>query len=122
MSSSSPTKAIKQSQREVQLQREISQLLRETALDDPRLAGIFINRVSLSSDGGICTVYFYSLEGQEHFIKVLDILKLYRPSMRKALAERINRRYTPELIFRYDEQFEKQQRLEELFEKIKDES
>jgi ribosome-binding factor A len=122
MSSSAQTKAIKQSQRETQLLREISQLFRKTALDDPRLAGVFINRVQLSPDSGICTAYFYSVEGEEHFNQVLDILKLYRPSLRKALAERINRRYTPDLIFKYDTQFDKHERLEELFEKIKDES
>lgn len=122
MSSSAPTRAIKQSQRETQLLREISQLLLETALDDSRLTGVFINRVKLSPDSGICTVYFYSRNGEEHFNQVLDILKLYRPSLRKALAERINRRYTPDLIFKYDTQFDKQQKLEELFEKIKDES
>lgn len=94
----------------------------ETTLDDPRLQGIFINRVSLSADSGICTVFFYSLQGEEHFNAVLDILKLYRPSLRRALAERVNKRYTPELIFKYDQQFEKHQRLEEIFEKIKDES
>jgi ribosome-binding factor A len=118
----SPTKTIKQSQREAQFHREISQLLRETALDDSRLNGIFINRVSLSADGGICTLYFYSLQGEAHYNQVLDILKLYKPSLRRALAKRLNRRYTPELIFRYDTLFEKQQRIEELFEKIKDES
>jgi ribosome-binding factor A len=119
---SSPTRSIKTAQREAQLLREISQLLMVTSLDDPRLNGIFINRVTLSSDGGIATVHFYSTEGEEHFNRVLDILKLYRPSLRKALAAKLNRRYTPDLLFKYDQQFDKQQRIEEIFEKIKDES
>lgn len=117
--STSPVKTIKQSQRESQFMRAIAELLRETALDDSRLQGVFPHRVHLSPDGKICFVYFYTPEGEEHFQEILEVLKLYRPSLRKALAQRLNRRYTPELLFKYDTLFEKQEKLEQLFEKIK---
>jgi ribosome-binding factor A len=110
---------IKHSQRESQLFQEIAQLLRQAAVDDPRLGQAFINRVQLSPDGSICTVYFYTPGGQEHFKTVLETLKLYKNSLRKALAERLNRRYTPELVFKFDTRFEKQQKLEALLDKIK---
>lgn len=121
MSASSPIQSIKKSQRESQLLKEVTELLRKTALDDPRLAHIFVSRVTLSADSKICTIYFYTLEGETRFEETLEILKLYKPSLRKALASRINRRYTPELLFKFDTRFGKQQKLEELFEKIKTE-
>ncbi len=121
MSSPSPIQSIKKSQRESQLLKEVTELLRQAALDDPRLGHVFVSRVELSPDSKVCTVYFYSLEGEAHFEKTLEILKLYKPSLRKALAQRVNRRYTPELLFKFDTRFKKQQKLEELFEKIKTE-
>jgi ribosome-binding factor A len=117
----SSTKTIKQSKKESQFFREITQLLREVALDEPELGKLTISRVALSPDSGICTVFFYMPEGEQEFSKLLETLKLYRPSLRKALAHRINSRYTPELVFKFDTRFEKHQKLEELFEKIKTE-
>lgn len=110
---------IKKAKKESLLLKEISKLYMQTAMDDPRLQGVFINRVKLSSDKSHCTVYFYTAEGEEHFNEILEILKLYKPSLRKALAANIPSRYTPELVFKFDKTFEKQSRLEHLLDKIK---
>ena len=110
---------IKKSQRESLLLQTIAQLFQQTALDEPALRSIFVNRVELSPDKGCCTVYFYCHEGKDEFLKALEFLKLYKPSLRKALAHNLKSRYTPELVFRFDEQFEKTERIEQLFEKIK---
>ncbi|MGC2310695.1 MAG: ribosome-binding factor A [Candidatus Babeliaceae bacterium] len=118
--SSSSVSRIKHAQKESLFLRHISTLFTQTALDDDRLKDLFINRVSLSPDKGICTVYFYTAQGQAHFEQVLDILKLYKPSLRKALAHAIKARYTPDLIFRFDEQYEKQQKIEKLLDTLKE--
>jgi ribosome-binding factor A len=110
---------IKRGQKESLLFKEISELFMKTALDDPKLAGLSINRVSLSPDKSFCTVYFYSAKGKADFEEKLELLKLYKPSMRKAIAKTIKGRYVPDLKFAFDEQFEKQQKVEELFEKLK---
>ncbi len=107
---------VKRAQKESLLFREISQLFMQTALDDPRLNDVMVHRVQLSQDKGVCTVYFYTDKGEEHFKEVLNVLVLYRPSLRKALAAKIRSRYTPELIFKFDTQFEKQQRIDQLLE------
>ena len=113
---------VKRAQKESLLFREISQLFLQAGLDDPKLQTITINRVALSPDKGVCTVFFYSSEGEETFTKkLLPILMQYKSSLRKALASRIRSRYTPELIFTFDNQFEKQMRLEELMERVKEE-
>ncbi len=110
---------IKKAQKESYLLRTISQLFMRTAIDDPRLKDIFINRVDLSPDKGTCTVLFYTVHGKEYFRDILEVLKLYKPSMRKALSQELQSRYTPELVFKFDEQFEKQQKIEQLIEKVK---
>lgn len=114
-----PVKNIKKAQRESLLLKEIAQLFLEKSIEDPELHNVFINRIELSPDGGVCTIYFYGSSGKEAFTTVLEKLKLYKPSLRKAIAARINARYTPELIFRFDEQLKKQLEIEELIERVK---
>jgi ribosome-binding factor A len=112
--------AIKRAQKESQLQQEISKLLHQLMLDDHRLQGLFVNRVKLSPDKSICTVYFYTANGQTEFEEKLGSLILYKPSLRKAIAQIIPAKYVPEFVFKFDEQFEKQKRIDELLAKIKD--
>lgn len=113
---------IKKAQKESLLFKEISVLFNQLKLDNQKLEGIFVNRVQLSPDKGLCTVYFYTDQGEEHFNNVLDTIRLYKPSLRKALAVKIESRRVPELIFKFDAQFEKQFAVEQLLEKIKKEN
>lgn len=117
----SRTSSIKRAQKESQLYRTISELFMKLAQDDPRLADLTINRVSLSNDKSLCRVYFYTAQGESAFREKLPYLILYKPSLRKALAQSINARYTPQIEFDFDSQFEKQLELEGLLEKIKGE-
>jgi ribosome-binding factor A len=112
MINSSATAAIKRAQKESLLLREISNMYHTITMDDDRLNGLFVNRVELSTDRGWVTVYFFTLDGFEKFEEQLEILKLYKPSIRKGLASEIKGRYVPDLKFAYDAKFEKQQRLE----------
>ncbi|MBV8660614.1 MAG: ribosome-binding factor A [Candidatus Dependentiae bacterium] len=112
MINSSATAAIKRAQKESLLLREISSMFHSISMDDSRLDGLFVNRVELSTDKGWVTVYFYTLDGLEKFEEQLEVLKLYKPSIRKGLASGIKGRYVPDLRFVYDSKFEKQQRLE----------
>jgi len=100
--------------------QELSKMLLQLSLDDNRLQGLFINRVKLSQDKGVLTIYFYVSEGQEVYNEKLGILLLYKPSLRKALAAAVPSRYVPELVFRFDDLFEKKERIESILEKIKD--
>lgn len=115
------TQSIKVAQKESVLLRLISQLIHEATQECPALADVFVSRVQLSPGKSMCIVYFYTAQGKEHFNAVLGDLKLYKPSMRKAIAIKVNSRYTVDLKFTFDEQFEKTQRMEQLFEKIKGE-
>lgn len=113
--------SIKKSQKESLIFRAIANLFAAQALDDPRLSGVAVNRVKLSDDKGVATVYFYTAGGIPEFKEKLPFILLYKSSLRRALAQSINSRYTPELVFKFDDQFEKQQRIEGILEKIKGE-
>jgi len=111
----------KRAQKERLLLREISKLFLQIITDDPELQGTFIHRVQLSEDKSICNVYFYSDKGKKAFDKKLERLKLYKPSLRKALADRLKFRYMPDLRFKFDTQYEKQRSIEKLLDKLKGE-
>ena len=89
--------------------REITKLLQDLSEEEKQVAQIYPTRVALSSDNGICYIYFstFSEEDQEKSVKIFDealeVLKLYKSSMRKALGKKICCRYVPDLIFHYDE-------------------
>jgi len=112
MINSSATAAIKRAQKESLFLREISKMFHTLTIEDNRLLGLFVNRVELSSNKSMCTIYFYTIDGFEKYEELLNILKLYKPSMRKGLSAGIKARYTPDILFEYDSKFEKQQRLE----------
>lgn len=112
---------IKRAQKESLLLRKISHLYQRAAQDDKRLQDLFISRVELSKDKSICDVYFYTSKGKEYFDEKLEVLKLYKPSLRKALASVLSSRYVPDLRFKFDSKFEKQIKIEELIEKVKEE-
>lgn len=111
----------KKAQKERLLFREISKLFLQASSDDPELHGLTIHRVQLSEDKSTCIVYFYSEEGKKIFDEKLDRLKLYKPSLRKTLADRLKFRYMPDLRFKFDEQYEKQKSIENLLDRLKKE-
>jgi len=111
---------IKRAQKESLLSKKIAVLLNQIAQDDPKIADFALNRVELSTDKGIATLYFYVPGGQQKFDEKIATLILYKPSMRSALAKLVPSRYTPELIFKYDKQFEKELKINKLLDKIKE--
>jgi ribosome-binding factor A len=112
---------IRKAQKESYFYREISNLFLKITIDEPRINGLFINKVNLSSDGGTCVVLFLATNGRPEFEEKLPILILYKPSLRSALAKTSQSRYTPNLIFRYDEDQEKADKINRLIDKLKDE-
>lgn len=118
MALSSSISNIKRARKEAYFYRTISQLFLRIAQDEPQLSDLMLNRVVLSPSYSNCTVYFYIPEGQEAFNQKLQILKLYKPSIRKAVSNLIPGRHTPDIIFRYDNQYEKQRSIENLLDTI----
>ncbi len=114
-------KEIKRARKESLLLKEISNYFLRIAQDESKLQGLYISRVQLSTDYGLCFVFFHTAEGKAAFEEKLPLLILYKPSLRSALAQAIKSRYTPNLIFKYDEVFDKQKKVDDLIEKLKTE-
>src|SRR3989338_2127674 len=111
---------IKRAQKISLLYKTITSLFTETIRDNTAIQGLYITRVELSPDKGMCIIYFYALEGGEEFFKdKFHELKLYKPSLRAALARYIPSRYTPDIMFKYDTQQNKVARIEELLSKVR---
>lgn len=100
--------------------KTIARLLSLQMVEDPSLRGVFVSRVEFNADKSVCSVFFYTEEGEEFFAEKLERLKLYRPSLRKALAQEIEGRYVPEIVFRFDAQMKKQLAIEHLLDTIKE--
>lgn len=109
---------IRKARKEAQFLRVVTTLYVTQAVEDVRLRDIFINRIELSADGGLCYVFFYTDKGEAYFNEVLPHLILYKPSLRAALAKEIRSRYTPDIIFKFDDKFLKQQKIEQLIDKV----
>ena len=111
--------SIKRAQKESLLFRTISKLFLQAIIDDKELQGFYVNRVTLSPDKSHCYVFFCATGGNEEFTEKLEKLKLYKPSLRAALAKEIAGRYTPQITFKFDACQAKVQRMDELLEDLK---
>src|SRR3990167_2868136 len=112
---------IKHSQRESLLLHTIAPLFMQIMQDEPQLAGFTITRAELSPKKNSCVIFFHTLGGIKEFEDKRKILVLYKPSLRQALSKSIHGRYTPELRFAYDAQLDKQRRIDDLIDKLKEE-
>ncbi len=108
----------KKAQKESLLYQEISKFFLSITLDNPKLRPLLITRVSLSRDKGYVVIYFYSPGGLSEFEGLRKELVLFKPSLRTAISRTIPGRYTPDLRFAFDTLFEKQQRVDDLIQKI----
>lgn len=119
MINSSKVSSIKRNQKEALILKEFSKLFLEITLENPDVRGLIVTRANFSRDKGFCTFLFYDAAGQESFNKKLGTLILYKPSIRSALGKLIPSRYVPEIRFKYDTNFEKEQRVNKLLDDVK---
>ncbi len=104
-----------------ELQKELSQIVRGE-LKDPRI-GVMTSviRVETTQDLKFCKVFVSVLGNEEEKASVMKGLKNAAGFMRHLIAERINLRITPELIFKLDESAEYAVRMNQLMEQISQE-
>lgn len=111
---------IKRAQKTSLYLRTISTLFSQLTLENQDLRSVYVNRIELSPDKSMCYVLFYSPLGIEEFNKKLPLLILYKPSLRAALAKQVAGRYTPDLVFKYDETQERVDRIDNILQALKD--
>lgn len=103
------------------IKREISLILHDE-LKDPRLGFITITRVELTPDLRYAKVFFSVLGKEEDYNKTKEALDSSLGFIRKLLAERINLRLAPEIIFKEDHSQEYSVRIQEVLDEIKEQN
>lgn len=98
--------------------REISSLIQQLSLDEPALSKIFVTRTRLSNDYKICFVYISTYTDKNDYDPALELLKLYKASLRKAISQSISGKYTADLVFLYDEDKDKERDLNNLLDSV----
>lgn len=95
------------------IQHELSLLLLQK-VRDARISQVTISKVQMSPDLKRAKVYFLVPKGVST-AKALKGMERARGFFRSSLAKVMNLRYTPDLVFFYDHQNEKVERLDEIF-------
>ncbi len=93
-------------------------------LFDPRLAGVMLTRVEVTSDLMLAKVYFRTVTALEGQVRkaVERAANRAAPTLRRGLGEQLATKRTPELQFCYDQGQDAMDRVEQLLGEIAAES
>lgn len=98
--------------------KELSQIIRGE-LKDPRIGAMTsVIRVETTQDLKYCKVFVSVLGDEKEKESVMKGLKNAAGFIRRLIAQRINLRYTPEMIFKLDESAEYAIRMDQLINQI----
>jgi len=101
------------------IRKEASVIIHDE-LKDPRLGFVTITAVEMASDLRFAKIFFSVLGSEEERRKTKEALDSALGFIRKLIAERINLRLAPEIIFREDESIEQSIRIEQVLNEIKE--
>lgn len=100
------------------IKQEIADLLHKE-ISDPRLAMATITGVKMSRDLRIAKVYFSISGGEAARRAATEGFKQARGYLKRELAQRLELRYMPDLVFYYDESIDYGARIEQLLKEVK---
>lgn len=100
-----------------QLKRELSALIR-TRLRDPRVDGVTVTGVRVTSDLSLARVFVRTL-GQDDREASLEGLAAAGPYLRRILGAELKVRRVPELRFTFDESLDQALRIEEILDQVR---
>ena len=101
-----------------EVQRELANIIR-TEVKHPRIGALTsVIRVETTTDLKYCKVFVSVLGNDEEKESVMKGLKNAKGFIRHLLAERVNLRNTPELIFKLDDSVEYAVRMSQLIDQI----
>ncbi len=106
--------------RQERLQEEIRNLVTQILLfelEDPRIRGVTVTRVTMTKDLGFARIYYEIPAGKER-APIQEGLNKASGFVRRALAKGLQLRIAPQIEFFYDETSEEIARVEELFTKL----
>lgn len=100
------------------IRQEVSKIIHDE-INDPRLGFVTIMQVELSPDLRNAKILFSVLGGEEAHAKTQQALDSALGFIRKLITERIDLRFSPEIIFRSDRSSEYSVRIEEVLNEIR---
>jgi ribosome-binding factor A len=100
--------------------RQEASIIIHDKLKDPRLGFVTITRVELTADLRQAKIFFSVLGNDEEYKKTNEALDSALGFIRSRIAQRINLRFAPEIMFREDRSTEYSVRIEEVLNEIKE--
>ncbi len=102
------------------IRNELAMLLL-SKVRDPRLLDVNISRVEVPDDLSLARIFFTVLGGKKEIKDAGIGLESAKGFIRSHIAKTLNLRFTPALLFRYDDTVEKVAELNEIFQEIANE-
>ena len=99
------------------LMRTLADIYR-TEVKDDAIGFLTITEVRLTNDYSFMTIYYTILGNEKKRQAAQKALERSRGFVKKQLAQRVNMRKMPQLIFKYDESLEYGNRIEEGLKKV----
>lgn len=96
---------------------QVSQLL-AFEVKDPAVGLLTVTHVKMTSDMGLAHVYYTLIGDEIERRKTARALERATPFVRRRLAEDMNLRRAPDVRFHYDENVERQERVDSLLRQI----
>ncbi len=103
------------------MRREAGQIISEE-LRDPRIGFITVTKATISDDLRNATIYYSVLGGEKAKDRAKHGLRSAHNYIRGEIGNRLKLRYTPDVFFKEDNTWEKQQEIEQTFIKVKEEA
>lgn len=103
-----------------EIREELSGLL-AAEVKDPGVGFVTITRVKLTADLQLARAYYTVIGDEKARQDTARALGRATPFLRRQIAQRVRLRRVPELHFHYDESIEKEQRIEELLQTVREE-
>lgn len=100
-----------------QIKDQVSQLL-SFEVKDPAVGLLTVTHVKMTSDMGMAHVYYTLVGDDEERRKTARALDRATAFVRRRLAEDMNMRRAPDVRFHYDDDLERQERVETLLRQI----
>jgi ribosome-binding factor A len=100
------------------IQQVLAELLHKE-ISNPRLVNTTITAVKMSRDLRIAKIYYASEPGSEKQQAAQDGFERAQGFIKRELAQRLELRYMPELLFFYDDAIDRGARIEQLIKMVK---
>ncbi len=103
------------------IRKEVSLIIHEE-LKDPRLGFVTVIKVELTPDLRLAKIFYSVLGKEQEHKKTKEALDSALGFIRRLIAQRINLRFAPEIVFKEDRSGEYSVRIEEVLNELKEQN